>query len=395
MERAVGTTPEVRSPSPAARSQPHHRVERGVLHHDSVEPHALRILPEALDAARRRDPPPEFACGRMPPLDPRTVPMQRTRSHPSLSLAIVAALAASLPTPASAQDDAAPAPPSARETDTLVAEYLTLDGRTEEGRSRQAAIEERLELLPPLNASRERTWRRKIAKLWDKGPKLEKKAGPYHLWEEGERGLYILGGETKKPKGLFIGMHGGGVDSGDARSAHGAFDAAADDAKWLGIFPQVLEKTERGWTDSGTEEFILELIERALRTWKIDRDQVYFGGHSMGGYGSWTLGGHHADLVAGLIPSAGAPTPVMTGGGRILDIDAGVVPNLRNTSIVVYQSIDDPRVSPDANQFAVKRLAEAQKRWGGFDYEYWEVDGRGHGPPPGDEWRSARRSRPA
>ncbi|HKX46224.1 MAG TPA: hypothetical protein VJP77_05940, partial [Planctomycetota bacterium] len=67
----------------------------------------------------------------------------------------------------------------------------------------------------------------------------------------------------------------------------------------------------------------------------------------------------------------------------IFDVDWGVIPNLRNTRIVIYQSLDDPNVPPDANQFAVGLLAEARERWGGYDYEYWEVDGHGHDLPPG------------
>jgi hypothetical protein len=272
--------------------------------------------------------------------------------------------------------------PSDREVGKLVEEYLELDGTTEVGGERRGEILTRLDLLDPLSESKVRSWRKKIAKLWSKGPKLEKKSGRRFLWEKEEKGLYILGGETRRPKGLFIGMHGGGRGSGDAWSSHGAYNSAVSKEGWLAIFPQVLVKTECGWTDSGTEEFILELVERALRTWKIDRNRVFFGGHSMGGYGSWTLGAHHADLVAGLVPSAGAPTPYYDG-GKVVDIAEGVVPNLRNTAIVIYQSDDDPQVPPDANQMAVKKLEEAKERWGGFDFEYWEVTGYGHDAPPG------------
>jgi hypothetical protein len=61
----------------------------------------------------------------------------------------------------------------------------------------------------------------------------------------------------------------------------------------------------------------------------------------------------------------------------------GVIPNLRNVPMVIYQSDDDVLVPPDANRAAAKKLAEAKERWGGFDFEYWEVSGRGHTPPPG------------
>jgi len=279
----------------------------------------------------------------------------------------------------SVDDDA----PSGKQLDKLVAEYYANDWKTPEGIARHDEILAQLELVPPLDAKSRKSWDKKLDKLWSKGPKLDKK-GRNYLWEDEKRGLYIIGGKSKKPKGLFLGMHGGGAGSGDAGNSHGGWSAAASGQKWLGIFPEVLVKTEHGWTDSGTEEFVIELIERARRTWKIDPDRIFFGGHSMGGYGTWTLGAHHADMVAGLTASAGAPTPVRERpGGPIIDIDSGVIPNLRNVPIVIYQSDDDPRVPPDVNRAAAKKLAEAKERWGGFNYEYWEVEGRAHEFPPG------------
>lgn len=228
-------------------------------------------------------------------------------------------------------------------------------------------------------------WSTKLVKLWSKGAELERKSGQHYLWEKGKekKGLYLIGGETGNPKALLIAMHGGGAGSGDAGSARGAFDGATSKLDWLLICPEVLEKTEHGWTDSGTEEFVLQLVDAALRTWKIDRDHVYFSGHSMGGFGTWTLGAHHADRVAGLAASAGAPTPIFGGDGSVTDIAPGVIPNLRNVPIVIYQSDDDPRVPPNVNRAAAKKLDEAQKRWGGFVHEYWEVLGRQHEEAPG------------
>ncbi len=222
-----------------------------------------------------------------------------------------------------------------------------------------------------------------IWKLWEKGPQLEKDSGQTYYWEDDKRGLFIVGGQTKKPKGLAICMHGGGKGSGDAGSAHGAYNAALSNIDWLAIYPEVLEKTEHGWTDSGTEEWVLELLVRARRTWKVDPDRVYLVGHSMGGYGSWTLGAHHADQLAALAPSAGAPTPYLNAKDEVIDIVSGIVPNLRNVALRIYQSNDDPKVPPDANRCAVKKLEQAKELYGGFDYEYWEVPGRQHEAPPG------------
>ena len=290
------------------------------------------------------------------------------------------AAAAFLAAVAPPQDDV----PDKRRQKALTEELYKLDARSADGIAAVDALLAPLDRVVLTRTSERKSWSKALRKLAAKRRTIDKDGGRAWWWEDEQRGLYIVGGETKKPKGLLIGFHGGGVGSGDAGSAHGAMSAAAEELGWLGIFPEVLEKTERGWTDSGTEEWVLDLMEAALRTWEIDPTQVYFAGHSMGGYGSWTLGGHHADRIAGAAPSAGAPTPVYGPEGTIIEIDSGVVPNLRNVPLKVYQSLDDPNVPPDANQAAVKDIAKAKERWGGYaDFEYWEVDGRGHGLPPG------------
>ena len=272
---------------------------------------------------------------------------------------------------------------SAKQQDELVDRYLAGEERSDKGFEARQAILAQLERAPELTDALEKSWRKKLAKTWERGRELEKKTGQAYWWEDEERGLYIVGGETKKPKGLLIAMHGGGAGAGDAWSSHGAYNGAANGLDWVAIYPEVLEKTEHGWTDAGTEEFVLDLVDAALRTWKLDRDRVYFAGHSMGGYGTWTLGAHHADRVAGLAPSAGAPTPIVDASGAVIGIDEGVIPSLRNVRLVIYQSDDDPQVPPAVNRGAAAELAKAREHWGGFDYEYWEVSGQGHGPPPG------------
>ncbi len=286
-----------------------------------------------------------------------------------------------LAAPLAAQKKPAPRAPDAK---ALVEALCASDGWSASGRAERARILGELAALPPLSEKETESWKATLRKLVAKGRKLEQKSGRHWFWEKPqERGLYIVGGEEQRPKALLIAMHGGGAGSGDASTAADAYQSAASKLGWLMIAPEVLEKTEHGWTDSGSEEFVLQLVEAALRTWKIDPDRVYFSGHSMGGYGTWTLGAHHADRVAALAASAGAPTPVSGPSGGYEDVIGGVIPCLRNVPIAIYQSDDDPNVPPAANRIAVKKLGEAQQRWGGFVHEYWEVSGRAHDLPPG------------
>ncbi len=294
----------------------------------------------------------------------------------ALALALLSPFAQEPATPAAAEP---PKDPKAR-----VERLFELDRFVTATQLETNQIVRELELVPLDKTADEKRWTSTCLGIAGKGRKLPKKSGRHFWWEKPEeRGLYLLGGETSKPKGLLVAMHGGGAGSGDAWSAHGVYQGPAGKLDWLMIAPEVLEKTEHGWTDSGTEEWVLQLVEAALRTWKIDPNRVFLSGHSMGGYGTWTLGAHHADRVAGLAASAGAPTPIFGAGGEVVDIDAGVVPNLRNVPFIIYQSDDDPRVPPNVNRAASKLLGDARTRWGGFPFEYWEVPNRQHELCPG------------
>lgn len=281
------------------------------------------------------------------------------------------------------QDDVRP--PSSRELKALLAELQAVEPYRADSRARIDALLEPYAALEAPSGSKRKKLLKSIEKAWEDGRELPRKGGEHWYWEDERRGRFFLSGKTKKPKGLFIGLHGGGVGSADASGCYRTYRSSADKRGWLSIYPQALEATERGWTDSGTEEWIMTLIDEARRTFDVPADQVFIGGHSMGGYGSWVLSAHHADLFAAAVPSAGSITPVYAlGTTDIIDVQEGIVPNLRNLPMCVFQSTDDPRVPPEPNQAAVLKVEECKGRYGGFeDFTYWEVGDRGHGFPEG------------
>ncbi len=207
------------------------------------------------------------------------------------------------------------------------------------------------------------------------------------------RGRVLVSGKPSKT--LFLGLHGGGEGEGDASSAQSAMGGGG----WWWLYPEVLEKTARGWTDSGTEAFVVDLIRAAKRTGKVDPDRIYIAGHSMGGFGAWTIGAHHADLFAGIGAYAGAPIPIWRTGeeGVVEAIQPGILPNVFGLRLFVYQSDDDKNVPPATNDFAVTMLREVWKPTypDGFDFRYEHVHGRGHAAPaegyrPSLEWLAER-----
>jgi dienelactone hydrolase len=222
--------------------------------------------------------------------------------------------------------------------------------------------------------------------------------------KDGWQGLYMTSGKEKD--GLVLGLHGGGAGQGDCGQACSSFAGAISAVHMRGIYPEVLRKTEYGWTDpADTEKWVMELLRCARLSWGIDSDHVYITGHSMGGYGTWTYGSIYADLFAAGAAFAGAPTMYWKQGGKDKNAEAvteGYLPNIRNMPLFVYQSLDDPNVPAAANVFAMaelKKLHESDPK--GWEYVYEQVNGRGHafpekGPEPGVAWaaKHVRNPRP-
>lgn len=265
--------------------------------------------------------------------------------------------------------------PAGKALEQLVTEYLDAD------LNKREQIRARADNFPlPTSPAELEKFRQELLKIASKhGPKLELSAGTNYFYDEKKkRGKYLQSG--KPGKYLFIGLHGGGAGEGDAQNAAGNMNGGG----WWWIYPEVLEKTEHGWTDSGSEEFVLDLIEAAKRSAKIDPKHIYITGHSMGGYGAWTLGAHHADVFAGAAAYAGAPTGILKSPSepKVIGISDGVVPNLFNLPFYFYQSLDDPQVPPETNVFANQEMLRWKNRHPtGFNFKYTEVNGRKHDAP--------------
>jgi predicted esterase len=282
-------------------------------------------------------------------------------------------------------------PPRGKELEKLAQEY----GDAPDEAARRE-IRDRLdaEFAPLVAGSTLKGLRRSLLNIARKNaPRIQLSGTNYFYDEDKKLGKYIVKGGPSKT--LFIGLHGGGVGEGDAES----MAAGMGGGGWLWIFPEVLEKTELGWTTSGTEEFVLELVEAAKRTARVDPDRVYVTGHSMGGYGSWALGAHHPDVFAGVAAYAGGPSPIYRRNTdrEVSSLVPGVIPNYYNTALLFFQSLDDPRVTPEANIFAHQQLLDwKEKHPGGFNFRYVEVTGRGHDPPeegylPTQQWVASHR----
>lgn len=283
--------------------------------------------------------------------------------------------------------DAAPEPADPRK---LVERYYAAAGAD---RARALEALAPFDVVAPADVD---GWRKALLAASARGRRTSGKARGT-LYEKPDRGLYLLGGR-KGADSLLVALHGGGLGAGDAGQAASDFGGAASSLGMRLVAPEVLEKTEHGWTDPvETERFVLDLIDALVRTERLDRNRVCLTGHSMGGYGTWTLGAVHADVFAGLAAFAGAPTCTRArAGAPISGVEEGILPNLRNVPIFVYQSGDDRNVPPESNDFALPELDRlAREDPGGYVHTYERVEGRAHGfpekgPEPGVAWASKR-----
>lgn len=124
--------------------------------------------------------------------------------------------------------------------------------------------------------------------------------------------------DLSKPAPLLVFMHGGNRKSPDNSPEKyldlktGTMMPMLYDAPFIVAAPSAppvakdAPKKNSRWCQPGTTKYIEETIDAACRKFKIDRDRVFLGGHSMGGFGAYHLAQLMPDRLAGAWLSAGA-----------------------------------------------------------------------------------------
>ena len=144
------------------------------------------------------------------------------------------------------------------------------------------------------------------------------------------------------------------------------------------VAPQCPE--DEHW-DTDTLAALLEEVASGVR---IDPDRITLTGFSMGGLGTWALAAAHPDRFAAINPYSIIPAP----------FDAQLLRNLSHVGILVVHGTADDITPVEYVPPRVDKLTG----WG-FDVEYWELEGEGHGTmfskvfPDGVDWM-LQRSRP-
>ncbi|MBX3110881.1 MAG: prolyl oligopeptidase family serine peptidase [Fimbriimonadaceae bacterium] len=97
---------------------------------------------------------------------------------------------------------------------------------------------------------------------------------------------------------LFLSLHGASVEALGQAQAYGPHS-------WgYVICPTNRRPYGFDWEDVGRLD-ALEVLRHAKARFKTDPRMTYLTGHSMGGHGTWQVGGHYPGLFAAIAPSAG------------------------------------------------------------------------------------------
>jgi predicted esterase len=170
--------------------------------------------------------------------------------------------------------------------------------------------------------------------------------------------------EPQKKWPLIVALHGmgGNENSFFDGYAKGSLKEEAEKRGYLIVCPK-----GRGPADmylGNAQKDVFDSLAHVRQLYNVDPDRIYLMGHSMGGYGSWTIANAQPDLFAAIAPfSGGGIPPVVMGLKKIAHIPWFVV-----------HGDADPTVNVEESRKMVKAGKEL-----GVEIVYKEIPGGDHG----------------
>lgn len=165
--------------------------------------------------------------------------------------------------------------------------------------------------------------------------------------------------DGSKPAPMVVALHGMGGDENTMFDAYGR--ELTRDAQAHGFIVAAPKGRDPASMYRGSaEQDVLDVMAEVEREYKIDRSRVYLMGHSMGGYGTWSIAMDHPELFAALGP--------ISGGG-----DASGMVKIAAIPQYVTHGDDDRTVNVSAS----RTMVEAGKK-AGAPITYVEVPGGSH-----------------
>ena len=123
--------------------------------------------------------------------------------------------------------------------------------------------------------------------------------------------LFIpLSYDGSKPFPLIIALHGMGGDENSYFDEYGpgAFKVEAEKRGYIVLCPK--GRLPASMYLGSAEKDVLDVIAEGQRAYRIDVNRIYLTGHSMGGFGTWSVAMNHPQVFAALAPVAGGGDPM-------------------------------------------------------------------------------------
>jgi len=175
--------------------------------------------------------------------------------------------------------------------------------------------------------------------------------------------IFVPSGYDKsKPFPLVIALHGMGGDENSYFSAYGqgSFKTEAEKRGYIVACPKGRKPASMYVGDA--EKDVMDVLTEVRRAYNIDADRIYLTGHSMGGFGTWSVAMNHPGVFAALGPiSGGANVPAS-------------MSKIAHIPQIIVHGDKDPTVPVERSRVMV----EMGKKLGA-EIKYIEVPGGDHG----------------
>lgn len=115
--------------------------------------------------------------------------------------------------------------------------------------------------------------------------------------------------DATKPFPLIIALHGMGGDENSYFDGYGqgAFKREAEQRGYLVACPKGRQPASMYLGPA--EQDVMDVIAEIKRDYRVNPDRIYLTGHSMGGFGTWSIAANHPTVFAALAPVAGGGNP--------------------------------------------------------------------------------------
>ena len=166
--------------------------------------------------------------------------------------------------------------------------------------------------------------------------------------------------DATKPTPLVVALHGMGGDENSYFTAYdnGIVKREAEARGYLVVCPKGRGVASMYAGDA--ERDVVDVIAAMRRDYNVDADRIYLTGHSMGGYGTWSIAPKYPALFAAIAPIAGGGNPQ-------------ALSKIKHVPQIVIHGDKDPTVAVTNSRTMVKAAQEL-----GIEVKYIEVPGGNH-----------------